>query len=144
MLLTLVALGLMAAIAVKAVDGQEKDRQGTSALLQQLAEQGQTQADMSSGAQPSAAGPAGPGGMMGAASVTACSANVDLVEKALATMSATGQDLPFTIEELVARGGLTEVPSMRGYTLTLENVDGQPTGKVLVNGKLGAQGCVTG
>lgn len=144
MLFTLVALGLMAAIAVKAVDGQESDRQGTGALLQQLAEQSQTQADMSSGAQPSGAGPAGPagpGGMMGAASITACNANVDLVEKALGTMTATGQPLPATVEELVARGGLSEAPVMRGYTLTLENVDGAPTGKVLVNGKPGVEGC---
>lgn len=135
---TLVILGLMAAIAVKIGDGSKKDSAETSGLLSQLGGAAGA-ADAIAGAAQAGAG--GVGGLAGSAASAACKANVAIVERALATLTTQGESLPANIDELVSRGVISEIPAVRGYTLSLEVVDGRPTGKVLVNSRPAAEGC---
>jgi hypothetical protein len=84
---------------------------------------------------------ANPPSLMSTARTAACRGNVGVVETAIATKHTTDGTYPASIDELVAGHWLDAVPSTAGYRMTLEVVDGQPTGHLLVNGQPGLQGC---
>lgn len=75
------------------------------------------------------------------ARTAACKTNVGVVEAAAKTKQVTDGAYPTSIDELVAGKWLDSAPDTKGYVMSLEVVDGQPTGLVLVNGKPGLQGC---
>lgn len=138
LLFTLVILGLMAAIAVKIGDGSKKDSAETSGLLSQMGGAAGAADAVAGGVQ---AGAGGVAGIAGSAASAACRANVAIVERALETLKTQGEALPASVDELVARGKINQIPSVRGYTLSLEVVDGSPTGAVLINDRPANEGC---
>ena len=75
------------------------------------------------------------------ASTAACLSNVRTIEAASTAKFAIDGTFPATLAELVSGRWLPEVPDLKGYELTMEAADGQPNGKVLVNGLPSAEGC---
>jgi hypothetical protein len=73
----------------------------------------------------------------------ACEANLRAVEAAVATKQAVEGSLPVTIEELAAGGWLSDPAIAAETDISLELRDGVPTGRVLVAGRPGLEGCGT-
>ena len=75
------------------------------------------------------------------ASAGACRANFQAVDAAQAAKNAQEGTNAASVAQLVAEGWLSEPPKTDGYTIDLEMVDGEPTGRVLVNGTAGVEAC---
>jgi hypothetical protein len=71
----------------------------------------------------------------------ACRANYQAVDAAQAAKNAKDGSNAASVAELVREGWLSAPPETQGYTIDLEVVDGQPTGRVLVNGAGGIEVC---
>jgi hypothetical protein len=87
--------------------------------------------------------PANSPSMPSAARQAACRANVEVVEAAIGTKHATDGAYPSSIDELVNGHWLDSAPTSAGYQMTIEVLDGQATGRLLVNGQPAAQGCAS-
>jgi hypothetical protein len=87
------------------------------------------------------AGAGNPPSLASNARTAACRTNVDVVATATRTKQATDGAYAASIDELIAGKWLDSAPDTKGFAMTLEVVEGKPTGQVLVNGKPGAQAC---
>lgn len=84
---------------------------------------------------------ANPPSLPSTARTAACKANVGVVDAAIAAKYATDGAYPASMEELVVGHWLDAAPATAGYQMSLEVVGSQPTGRLLVNGKPGVDGC---
>lgn len=82
-----------------------------------------------------------PARLVDASQVQACRADVASLETALSTAQTVLGTAPTTLDDLVRRGFLSEAPYHPFFTFTPEVVDGAATGRVLVNGRPGKEGC---
>ena len=128
----LVVLGALVAVVLAALDGEDDDGSGGPGTV------------AAPGGPPPVAGEAGPGGpagLAGAATRAACAEDARTLESAMAADHATSGSYPTTLEELRARGWVSELPARPGVEFAPEVVDGRPTGRILVNGSPAAEGC---
>jgi len=133
---TLVVLVILGGLAVVVLSAWPDDPSGTSATLRGLT----SEANLAGGGAPNAAA-GGPRSPVGDAGAVACTANVRSLEQAAATMHASAGTFPATVSELVGGRWLSEAPVSPGYALTMAVTDGQPNGRILVNGLPADQGC---
>ena len=126
LLVVLVILGAMAAVAMSSLGGDD------SPVPRRLS-------------PPDTALPPGgrPVGGAGAASAEACRMDVATLERAMAISYARSGAHPTDLSQLVDQGMVSALPDRAGYVFTAEVVDGRGTGRVLVNGRPGPQGCAT-
>lgn len=82
-----------------------------------------------------------PARLVDAFQVQACRADVASLETALSTAQTVLGTAPTTLDDLVRRGFLSEAPYRPFFAFTPEVVDGAATGRVLVNGRPGKEGC---
>ncbi len=134
-LVVLVILGAMAAAVVATLGRDEQ----TATALSQLTPGG-TMDSGTPAAGPIAAGPiaAGP---IAASSVAACRADVATLETAMAAVHASSGTYPASLAELQASGLVGDLPEIPGLTFGPEISGGQPTGRILVNGRPADEGC---
>lgn len=146
-LFVLVILGAMAGVVVASLPtGDTKSDKERNKLLNEL--NAPTPAGQAAGGAAAEANMGGPSAGAGNSSslasnarTAACRANVGVVEAAVTTKHGTDGTYPASVDELVAGHWLDAAPSTVGYQITLELAGGQPTGRVLVNGQPGVQGC---
>ncbi len=101
-----------------------------------------TRLDMAPDAgQGEGAGATGAPSPIAGATAGACKATYQAVEAAQAAKNAKEGSNAASVAQLVAEGWLSQTPSTDGYTIDLEVVDGDPTGRVLVNGTGGIEAC---
>lgn len=135
---TLVTLGLLGALVVSALDDMGKSDPQTRSLLNEVGITGGAGTGTDDTAAPSARGPAG---LVQGASVQECQADLATLETAVSAYMAQAGSNPTTTDDLVTAGFLSSLPSRPSYAFSLEAVDGQPTGRVMVNGRPGVEGC---
>lgn len=82
-----------------------------------------------------------PARLVDVSQVQACRAEVASLESALSTAQTVLGTAPTTLDDLVRRGFLNEAPHQPFFAFTPEVVDGAGTGRVLVNGRPGKEGC---
>ena len=129
-LVVLVILGAMAAAVVATLGRDEQ----TATALSQLTPGG-TMDSGTPAAGPIAAGP------IAASSVAACRADVATLETAMAAVHASSGTYPASLAELQASGLVGDLPEIPGLTFGPEISGGQPTGRILVNGRPADEGC---
>ena len=83
----------------------------------------------------------GLGSLVDASQMATCRADVAAIETAMGTSRAVLGVVPRSLPELITLGFLTEVPVRPGFTFTPELIGGTATGRVLVNGRPGVEGC---
>jgi hypothetical protein len=144
-LIVLVTMGALGAVVLTSLPfGDSSSETQTRSVLNELnaptpagqAVQGAA-AEANMGGSPAVKPPSLPA----SARTAACRANVGVVNTAVATKHQTDGTYPSSIDELVAGRWLDAAPSTLGYEMSLETAGGQPTGRVLVNGQPGLQGC---
>lgn len=136
---TLVILGFLAALVVSALDDMGEHDPQTRSLLDEVGGlAGKAEPSNDGGAAFSARGATG---LVHGASVEQCRTDLATVETAVTAYMAQTGTYPVSPDELVTAGFLSSLPSRPSYSFTLEALDGQPTGRVMVNGRPGHEGC---
>lgn len=130
-----VVLALLGALAALALSSSRGD-----GLLSDLVAPSGTTGDPLSVGSPAAAG-SGPAALVDASEVVACRADVVSLEAAMATARTVLGAVPLTLPELVKGGFLSDLPARPGFTFVPEVAAGVATGRVLVNGRTGSEGC---
>jgi hypothetical protein len=145
-LVVLTIMGAMGAVVLSSMPfGSDSNDSQVKSVMGEInaptpagqAVQGAT-AEANLGGGPAAANPPS---LPSAARTAACRANVGVVEAAISTKHATDGSYPSSIDELVRGHWLDSAPTTAGFQMTLEVVNGQPTGRLVVNGQPGLQGC---
>ncbi|HUQ62832.1 MAG TPA: hypothetical protein VM121_03660 [Acidimicrobiales bacterium] len=147
-LVVFVIMGALGAVVLSSVPfGDSSDDPQTQSLMNDLNGGPTPAGQVAGGAAVEAemggpsAGAGNPPSLSASARTAACKTNLDIIDRAVLTKYSTEGSFPSSIDELVTGHWIDSVPSTKGYDITLEIVDGKPTGHVLVNGRAGAEAC---